>query len=172
MPIEKTRLFRRGIGRNIAARSTEADWIWFADCDVVFHEGALDAAGRVLRGRDDFLVFPTEHKVTDLLEGDDPILRATGSRADDELRLMDIEKERFVPEIRKKAVGAFQIVRGDVARAGGYCGTIDFYQQPLQRWQKTYEDRAFRWLLGTQGTPVQIAGLYRIRHIAKGRKTG
>ena len=65
-PIEKDRLFRRGIGRNLAALATEADWIWFTDCDVVFHEGALDAAAKVLRGRDDYLVFPRSHWVTDM----------------------------------------------------------------------------------------------------------
>lgn len=172
MALDKTRLFRRGIGRNMAARATTADWIWFADCDVAFHEGALDATGRVLRGRDDFMVFPTEHQVTDLLEKDDPILNAAGAQTAATPHLIEIPSAGFVPEIRKKAVGAFQIVRGDVARAGGYCGTLDFYQQPLQRWQKTYEDRTFRWLLGTQGTPVQIPGIYRIRHHVKGRKTG
>ena len=59
-----------------------------------------------------------------------------------------------------------------MARAVGYCSGLSHYQQPAASWCKAYEDRAFRWLLGTQGVPVDIPGVYRIRHIAKGRYTG
>jgi hypothetical protein len=167
-PLERERLFRRAIGRNLAARATEASWIWFSDCDVVFHEGALDGAGEALSGRDDALLFPREHRVSDILTSDDPLLeRATGVP-----RLLAIDPGDFHVETRKKAVGGFQIVRGDVARAAGYCGDIAHYQRPVPRWSKTYEDRTFRWLLGTQGTPVDIPGLYRIRHAARGRDPG
>ncbi len=172
-PMERNRLFRRCIGRNLAAKATSSDWLWFSDCDVIFYKGALDGAGDVLRGRDDFLLFPREHGITDMLESDDPLLRAGVPGSEDtQPPLLDIEPESFHPEIRDRAVGGFQIVRGDVARAAGYCGNIDFYQQPLARWQKTYEDRTFRWLLGTQGTAVELPALYRIRHMIKGRKTG
>ena len=41
--LPKEKLFRRSIGRNLAAKSTSADWVWFTDCDVMFHEGCLDA---------------------------------------------------------------------------------------------------------------------------------
>ncbi|GIS36379.1 MAG: hypothetical protein Ct9H90mP7_3870 [Candidatus Neomarinimicrobiota bacterium] len=34
--LSKGKLFRRAIGRNMAARSKEADWIWFTDCDIIF----------------------------------------------------------------------------------------------------------------------------------------
>ena len=37
------------------------------------------------------------------------------------------------------------------------------------RWMKTYEDRAFRWLIGTHGTPLDIPNVCQIRHIVKGR---
>lgn len=164
-PLEPGRLFRRAIGRNLAARATTADWVWFSDCDVVFHRGALDAAGSVLRGREDRLVFPREHRVSDLLEPDDPLL----TRPDGGPRLVEINPAEFEPEIRDRAVGGFQIVPGDVARAAGYCGDIAHYQRPVEQWTKTYEDRTFRWLLGTHGVPVDIPGLYRIRHAAKGR---
>ncbi len=32
-------LLRRAIGRNKAALETKADWIWFIDCDLIFHHG-------------------------------------------------------------------------------------------------------------------------------------
>ncbi len=166
-PLPRERLFRRAIGRNLAAKESSADWVWFSDCDVIFHEGALDRAARVLRNRDDVLVFPREHFVTDLLEPGHDLLGGT----DHDPRVVDIDPGQFHPELRDRAVGGFQIVRGDVARAVGYCDRIGFYQEPLDRWQKTFEDRTFRWLLGTEGTPVEIPGLYRIRHLAKGRKS-
>ncbi|MEX2529121.1 MAG: glycosyltransferase family 2 protein [Gemmatimonadota bacterium] len=169
-PLDKERLFRRAIGRNLAARSTRADWIWFSDCDAIFHRWALDGAATVLRGRNDVLVFPREHRVTELLGANHPLLQDPTDTG--QLELADIDPARFQPETREKAVGGFQIVRGDVARKVGYCRAIPFYQRPVPRWQKTYEDRTFRWLLGTHGTPVEIPGLYRIRHVEKGRKAG
>lgn len=160
-------LFRRSIGRNRAAKASTADWIWFADCDLVFHEGALDGAGDSLRGRPERLVFPRAHRITPLLEADDPILEA-GRGAP---RLLDIDLEwDFSEDVRERAVGALQIARGDVARVAGYCGSIGVFQEPLPRWRRTHDDRVFRWLLGTQGTPIEIPGIYRIRHLAKGRK--
>lgn len=167
-PMRREELFRRAIGRNRAARASQADWVWFSDCDVVFHRGALDSAAEALRGRDDLLCFPREHGVTELLEADHPLLHAGA----DEVGIVEIDPSDFEPEVREKAVGGFQILRGDVARALGYCGMIPFYQMPVERWQKTYEDRTFRWILGTHGTPLEIPGLYRIRHQVKGRKTG
>jgi|TARA_R100000687_G_scaffold13842_2_gene10671 hypothetical protein len=62
-----------------------------------------------------------------------------------------------------------QIVHGDTARRYGYCEQIDCYQQPKDRWVKTYEDRAFRWLLGTHGKPLNIEDVSIIRHVEKGR---
>jgi hypothetical protein len=47
--------------------------------------------------------------------------------------------------------------------------TIAYYQTPASRWMKTYEDRAFRWLIGTHGTPLDIPNVCQIRHIVKGR---
>lgn len=168
-PLEKTRLFRRSLGRNLAARSTRADWLWLSDCDVIFHRGAVDAAGHALRGQTEALVFPRVHRMTEMLEPDHPILTA-GEGAP---RILDLDTSSgFTPDVRGRAVGGFQIVRGDVARAIGYCGTIDFYQQPIPEWRRTHDDRVFRWLLGTEGSPIDAPGLYRIRHLSKGRKSG
>ncbi|TVP57149.1 MAG: glycosyltransferase family 2 protein [Gemmatimonadales bacterium] len=167
-PLSRQELFRRAIGRNRAALETKADWVWFSDCDVIFHRGALDTAAELLRGRDDLLCFPREHGVTDLLEADHPLLQ----EGSDSVGLIEIDPESFTSETRQKAVGGFQILRGDAARDLGYCNPVPFYQKPVSSWQKTYEDRTFRWILGTHGTPLDIPGLYRIRHLVKGRKTG
>lgn len=165
LPREK--LFRRAIGRNLAAKSTTADWIWFTDCDILFHEGCLDTLADELQGRDDPLVFPRIGLGTNLLTEDAEIL----NKGREGPAILEIPLEDFVPygDARTKAKGPYQITHGDVARACGYCETIGLYQKPVERWRKTYEDRAFRWLLGTQGTALDVPGACQIRHVAKGR---
>ena len=165
--LPREQLFRRSIGRNLAAKRTEADWIWFTDCDILFHEGCLEGLADALQHRDDPLVFPRYGLGTALLAEDDPIL--VKGRAGP--AVLDIPLDQFVPYggPRSKAKGPYQITHGDVARACGYCETIGLYQKPAERWRKTYEDRAFRWLMGTHGTALDVPGACQIRHVAKGR---
>jgi Glycosyl transferase family 2 len=166
-PMTKEKLFRRGIGRNMAAKSTRADWIWFTDADILFHERCLDTLADLLQGRDDGLVHPNIGLGTRLLEDDDEILEK-GRRGP---AVLEIPISEFTPYggPRKKAKGPHQITHGDIARACGYCDSIAYYQTPAARWMKTYEDRAFRWLIGTHGTPLDIPNVCQIRHIVKGR---
>lgn len=167
--LPKDNLFRRSIGRNHAAQNTEADWIWFTDCDMIFHEYCLETLADRLQGRDDGLVFPAYGLGTSLLAEDDEILEK--GRAGP--AILEIPLEEFTPYggARKKAKGPHQITHGDIARACGYCPSIGLYQRPSDRWRKTYEDRAFRWLIGTHGVPVDVPGACQIRHIVKGRYT-
>ena len=161
-------LFRRAIGRNLAARQTTCDWIWFTDCDILFHRGCLDALADTLQGRRDAIVFPRRERVTGLLDPDDPMLRPDLESE----TLPDIDTARFSPIGRDRATGGYQITHGDVARACGYCQSLRVYQKPSPVWTKATEDRAFRWLLRTQGVPIDLPGVYRIRHATKGRYQG
>lgn len=165
-PLEKSRLFRRAIGRNRAARATDADWIWFTDCDVIFHRGCLDALIDQLQGRRDLLVYPRQEHCTPLLPETHPMLTAAAA---DEPRLVEIDPSQFTPRTRSRATGPMQITHGDVARAVGYCESLPVYHEPTDRWRKSYEDRAFRWLLRTPGAALDVPGVYRIRHASKGR---
>lgn len=157
-------LLRRAIGRNKAALETQANWIWYIDCDLIFHKGCLDSLATALQGRKDPLIFPDSESVTSLLEDENPILKN-----DSEAALVDIDTSQFQPNPITRAVGAYQITHGDVARACGYCNNISLYQTPEAHWRKTYEDRTYRWLLGTHGVAIEIPAIYRIRHISKGR---
>ncbi len=165
--LPKEELFRRAIGRNLAAKSTKADWIWFTDADILFHENCLDTLADLLQGRDDALVHPRIGLGTALLDDDDEIL----VKGRGEPTVLDIPIGKFSPYggPREKAKGPHQITHGDIARACGYCDGIRHYQTPEVRWKKTYEDRAFRWLIGTHGTPLDIPNVCQIRHIVKGR---
>ena len=166
--LPRQELFRRAIGRNRAALETQADWIWFTDCDLMFMEGCLDTLGELLQGRRDALVFPRQESCTSLLQGTDPLLQAGKGGPE----IVELDTERFTVRTRTRATGPLQITHGDVARACGYCRDLRLYQQPSETWCKAYEDRAFRWLLRTQGVPIELPGVYRIRHVEKGRYTG
>jgi hypothetical protein len=164
--ISKGKLFRRGIGRNLAARSTDADWLWFTDCDIIFHENCLDSLADKLQGKQETLYYPQQERTTEMLAQDDPMLRQ-----DSEPQLVDINADGFSLHSRDKAKGAFQIVHGDVARAIGYCEKLKMFQTEDDRWRKTYEDTAFKWLISSEGIPLDIDGVFQIRHVQKGRYT-
>ncbi|WP_404414998.1 glycosyltransferase family 2 protein [Vreelandella aquamarina] len=164
-PIPKQSLFRRSIGRNRAALATTADWVWFTDCDLMFRENCLDSLAASLQGRQDALLFPQEERTTDLLAENNPMLQ-TGNK---EPKVLDIDTTAFTSRTITKATGPLQIAHGDVCRKVGYCQAIGLYQQPVNSFAKCHEDRAFRWLLRTQGKAINIPGVYRIRHVAKGR---
>lgn len=161
-------LFRRSIGRNIAAKNTSADWIWFTDCDLLFRDNCLDALNQALQGRTDALVYPKIERCTTLLTKDDPLLNADTA----EPQVIELDTRQFIEFKRSRATGPLQITHGDVARSCGYCDCLSHYQRPSETWCKAYEDRAFRWLLRTQGIPIDLPGVYRIRHLVKGRYTG
>ena len=46
---------------------------------------------------------------------------------------------------------------------------MSVFQRPVARWAKTFEDRTLRWLMRTLGTPLDVAGVHRIRDVQKGR---
>lgn len=166
--LPRQKLFRRGIGRNLSALETRADWVWFTDCDLMFRENCLDELASLLQDRKEALVFPEEERTTDLLTTDNPMLKA-GSGIPG---VLDIDTENFTVRQMSRATGPLQITHGDVCRAVGYCRSLKLFQKPSETWCKAHEDRAFRWLLRTQGFALPIPGVYRIRHIHKGRYTG
>ena len=165
--IDTPRLLRRSIGRNLAARDTTADWIWFTDCDVIFNAESLDALAAQLQGRRDVLVYPSTERVTPMLP--DEALHAGGNGPESGPAVNEMP---FYEKPISRATGPVQITHGDVAREWGYCNAVSVYQQPTDRWRKTYDDRSFRWLLGTQGIALPVSGFRRIRHVTKGRYHG
>jgi hypothetical protein len=166
--LPRQKLFRRGIGRNLAALETKADWVWFTDCDLMFRENCLDRLGELLQGRRDVLLYPEEERCTELLAEDNPMLSAASGKP----QVLDVDATVFESRHPGRATGPLQIAHGDVCRAVGYCRAIPVYQSPSEVWCKAHEDRAFRWLLQSQGQPLPVPGVYRIRHIFKGRYTG
>lgn len=155
--------FQRPIGRDLAARNTSADVIWFADCDYLFGPGCLDSLAKIA-GHTEPLFFPR----TTLINRD----HATGDSYISAVPLKSIEPADFVPKVEKKAIGGIQIVPGDVARKYGYCPNIAKYQRPAPADCDTIigfgADSAYRRQLGTPGTPIDIPNLFRLRHSQTG----
>lgn len=162
--ISKAELFRRAIGRNKAALNTKANWVWYIDCDLMFNEGCFDTLAKRLQGKKEALFYPRSEMVTDLLDSSHELV-AKGKAPD----IRTIDSSMFYQIPIRRAVGAYQITHGDVARACGYCNNIKLYQTPEAHWEKTYEDRTYRWLIKTQGVAIEIPSIYRIRHQEKGR---
>lgn len=157
-------LFRRAIGRNQAALTSKADWVWFTDCDVCFGAGALDTLNTQLQGCQAPLVYPQEERVTCLLTDDSPMLTAAKEPA-----LVHIDECEFTTKQVTRATGPLQITHGDIARSMGYCQGVTSYLRAEPCWSKCHEDRVFRWLLKTQGSALELPAIYRIRHVSKGR---
>lgn len=156
---------RRAIGRNKAAKETKADWIWFTDCDLLFGENTFPSLKQALRKESCILAFPEQVARTSLLSKEHDVLCNGKETSVKEC----LQQASFSTHTFSKASGPVQIVHGDTARRYGYCEQIDCYQQPKDRWVKTYEDRTFRWLLGTHGKPLDIDDVSIIRHVEKGR---
>lgn len=167
--LAKESLFRRSIGRNIAALQSVADWIWFTDCDSLFLEGCLDSLPGLLDGEAYPLVFPLEEQRTNPLQ--EKALTFL-DKLPDKLDLADLENLSFIATPISRASGPLQITRGEVARKLGYCKDVSVYQTSAITWQKCKEDRIFRWLLGTPGRGIAIERASRIQHVEKGRYAG
>jgi hypothetical protein len=163
--LEKNDLMRRAIGRNKAAKETKADWIWFTDCDLIFGENTFRSLKQALTQESCILVFPEKVARTALLSKEHDVLCNGQEISVDEC----LEKAGYNYHTFGKATGPVQITHGDTARRYGYCEQTDCYQQPKDHWAKAYEDRAFRWLLGTHGKPLAIDDVSIIRHVEKGR---
>ena len=166
LPLDKYLLFRRSIGRNKAAKATQADWIWFTDCDSIFNNGCIDSLVAQLDGESAPLVYPEVEYRTDAL-AEDAMSYEDGLSSD--IQVIDPKTLRYHPTSISRATGPLQITRGEVARKIGYCEEVSIYQKPANNWSKCVEDRVFRWLVGSQGKPLPIKNVCRIQHQEKGR---
>ena len=160
-------LFRRSIGRNLAAKHTSADWVWFTDCDETFQKGCFTSLHKALQQSDAALVYPeTEHRTAPLENSVFEIDYENENWLDS---ICQLPLDEFHVSKMTRATGPLQISRGDVVRTLGYCDSVSCFQKPEMQFAKAHEDRVFRWLLGSQGTAMDIEGVYRIQHRVKGR---
>lgn len=176
--LPKNRLVRRGIGRNIIALSTKADWIWFTDCDIVFR-GCLDPLSNALESAKSNLLYPAEVSCNAPIDH-----RHTMMVKADKIDILDINTTDFKPGRPNRAMGPFQIARASALRdiskpqgqwgVGdiGYCNLYPKYLQPALDGfaDRCPEDTKFRQTLGGfyYGTRIEIPGVFWIMHYPKG----
>jgi len=164
--LSNERLFRRSIGRNLAALETASDWIWFADADMCFRSGCIDALASTAATSASPLVYPRNIHISRSHASGDDALQAVAGRP----RVQDIVPSEFEVHRYQRAIGGVQIVHGTTARQVGYNRASERFQQPITRWQRCHDDVAFRRTLGVNGQPINLPELYRIRHEHFGRR--
>ncbi len=170
-PLPLPTLLRRVIGRNIASRATDADFVWYADCDEIFGENCLRTLSNLAPDFDDNMIyFPGIIQINKTHElGDEYARRARVPS------IYTVNPKDFMDERMKKAIGGIQIVTGDTARKRGYIDDPHFQQDVIRialKWGMVYEDPEYRGKYGLncgRGTPISLPNLFRIRQLVHGR---
>ena len=166
-PMSEPYLFRRSIGRNMAALNCSADLLWCTDVDHVFGPHCL----KDLQTQWDAL----EEKPS-LIYASDVQIQAAHSQGDQFVSkhlttrgLLGIEDLEFVQKKYLQPVGGVHILNGDFARRHGYLRDISKWQRP-EIDQKPFrcfrDDRAFVKYCRTNGSTkrIQVPGIFRLRH--------
>lgn len=156
-------VLQRPYGRNIVALGSNADIVFFTDCDYAFGPGCLDSLIK-LAGRQEKLFFP---EVTRISRD-----HATGDKYLNAEPPLPLDPKDFIFKKERKAIGGLQIVPGDIAREYGYCKDVKRLQAPVPPDCNTirgfHGDSVYRKILGTRGVPFTMPNLFRIRHSQTG----
>jgi hypothetical protein len=157
-PLGKPQLLNRTIGRNMAAKATTADWIWFTDADYLFGPGSLESLAN-LDPHTACMYYPRR------------IMRPAATDYFEDLANDVNPMERCTVAHRTPyAIGGAQIVPGHIARQWGYLDGVRRYQQPAtgDKFLDTRGDAAYRvWLAKKTGLPTisaDIPNVFRLRH--------
>lgn len=166
------RLGRRAIGRNIAAKITKADLIWYSDCDQVYREGIIDRLIEIKWQKGVVIIYPRRIKINATYELGDNTTNLVGNTP----RLLDINPMEFIEKRYPRAIGGVQIVQGFYAKQFGYLDESKKWQRPTNgTFQSCRCDRNYRTACVSRGgriTAVTLPGMYRIRHSIAGRSPG
>lgn len=158
-PLIPSLLFNRGIGRNTALQTSDADWIWFTDTDILFRRDCLWRLAEALESTQQDLVHPAHimHSRAHIV-GDATIdaMKAPSVR--------DVSEDMFEERRISRAFGPVQIARVMSCKALGYCQDL----RPAHSWWKCGTDVQFRAQVSKKGR-IHVPHVYRIRHTAKGR---
>jgi len=162
IPLDIEYLGRRAIGRNIAAKSSRADIVWFTDADYVFQEDCFDTLVGLHWPIDVTMVFPKRIKIhKDHATGDKALDRVIR-----EPRLIGIEEMDFVDKSYNRAIGGVQIVQGQFARRYGYLDRFTKWQQPVDSFKSCKGDPVYRNFCKRKGQirGIDLPGVFRMRH--------
>ena len=164
--LTRVQISRRTIGRNMVAKASQAELIWFADCDYVFGPGCLDGLVAAWNALDEWtpLLYPVSYWAhRDHETGDRAVVDACKLTHP----LLAIDPTEFVLARYIKAIGGIQICPGSFCRVHGYLADSPRNHRPLDKpLSSTREDVAFRSFCLQHGPSVglKFPNLYRLRH--------
>lgn len=169
--MEVPQLMRRGIGRQERSFLTQADWMWYADCDMVVHGTCLDTMASHLATTSRLLYHPAYIQISkDHAIGDELI------RAVKDTSLIEVPRDvsLWTKHRYSRSIGGVQICDGKHLRNVGYLPAHSKYLRPCSRWRRTYEDRVFRsHYCNHRGHKIRhgdvCTNIFRIRHGQCGR---
>lgn len=160
-------LFRRSIGRNRVALTSQEALIWFCDVDYVFMSGCLDQLWerwQALPEPKPSIVFPKKIKFHETHALGDALVE----QCDGKSGTLEIDPTQFVDKTYQRAIGGVQITNGEYARKYGYLNHSEKYQRTVisGRAFHTIEDSVFRHHASLHGEikGIDLDGVYRIRH--------
>lgn len=179
MPLDPEELFVRAIGRNMAAKQTKAEVVWFTDCDYLFSSGALEQAVEQMRANPQAdLIWPNnvmihaDHAIGDaFLQTEYDLREKEGWKP---LEIKDAYDAGFRLRREKRAIGGMQIVRGDWCRKNGYLDQTGWVNPSYkEHFQQCRCDVPFRrQFVGDTKISTDIEYVYRVRHSRAGRDRG
>ena len=171
IPLPKEKLFRRAIGRNIAAKHSLADVIWFTDIDYLFtdsstlrlaHHHCMNSKLNMVRP--EVVNIHRSHGFGDVL---------IDRLKDEEPYIPKLDPDHFMPEKYKRTIGGIQIVQREAIRKEGYLDNTKWTRlvSTSRGFRQCMCDIPFRKQVGSSEA-VDIPGVYRIRHSRCGRDGG
>jgi len=166
LPVE--RLGRRSIGRNIAAKWSKADIVWFTDVDHCFCDGIFGNLKELQWPEDTVMVYPKTIMIHKDHETGDKLLHITREYDNTypiPMPLLDVND--FIEKQYSRAIGGVQIVQGGFAYEHGYLDGEEKWQRPVKKpFGDFRDDIAYRNFCTKYGSikSVELPGVYRIRH--------
>lgn len=176
LPLSPKSLFRRSIGRNIAAQKSTEDLIWFCDVDHVFGPGCINALMETwFKFQFDsheptpVMMYPKEIQIHETHQIGDAIAYGGSLAVCKSTELEQIDLTQFVSKKYNRAIGGVQIVDGEFCRQHGYLNHSKKYQTDRKDgipFGDFRDDIAFRHHCGLHGKikAIDLPGIYRMRH--------
>ena len=153
----------RAIGRNQAAITTDADIVWFTDCDYFFRDGVLDKLAEYPWPFSGCIIFPRTVRVGSAIsEIKHPCIK-------------DIDLDNYKSKEYFRPTGGVQITQGETIREYGYLKDYIKYQNPKGNpFDKCCDDdvrfrAVIQKLTEKEAVRIELPGVYRIMHRRNGR---
>jgi len=173
IPLPKEELFRRAIGRNKAALATEADAVWFTDCDHMMRVSTIQEILRLAKeispADGPQMIHPQYVQINKKHSLGDKLIREDFSWGEMKIPTADFQTRR-----ERKAIGGLQIVSGDWARKHGYLNGTDWVKPrpDAEHFLSCKGDVPYRREICGGSVAKDIPGIFRVRHSHAGRDQG